>query len=133
MKIYIGCSLTHAPQEFKDAIAALQDRLRAKHTILDFVGLVAGTPQDVFRHDTQCVLDADLFVAECSYPSIGLGYELATALWHNKPVLALAHADARVTRLVLGVDHPLFTMERYTAYTDIDAHIAACIATLTSH
>lgn len=130
MKIYVGCSLTHAPDDYKTNVEAMKDGLRAEHEILDFVGLVAGTTEEVFRHDTWCVSTADLFIAECSYPSIGLGYELGLALTLDKHILVLAHEDAKVTRLVLGITHPKCTIARYRDWNDIPAHIANKLATI---
>src|SRR5438067_586788 len=118
-KIYVGCSLTHAPEEFKQGIIALKQQLSKQHIILEFLGLVNGTSEEVFEHDTNCVKQCDLFIAECSHPSIGLGYELGTALALDKPVLAVAHKDAKVTRLVLGVTHPKYTFRRYDDMEEI--------------
>jgi hypothetical protein len=37
MKIYIGCSLTHAPDSYKKEIEELKSILREKYEILDFL------------------------------------------------------------------------------------------------
>jgi len=120
-KLYIGCSLTQAPEEFKQAVESLKDSLRDRYEVLDFIGLVKGTPTDVYHWDVQhCVGGCDLFVAICDYPAIGLGYELATAIESlHKPVLAVAHKDARITRLVLGIDAPRFEFKRYDNLPDV--------------
>jgi hypothetical protein len=121
IKIYIGCSLTHAPEEFKQAVENLKDSLRSQYEVFDFLGLKKGTVRDVYNWDIKhCVANCDLFVAMCDYASLGLGYELATAVEaHKKPVLALAHQDAEVTRLVQGIDSPLFSFERYEDLSEI--------------
>src|SRR6266498_5570963 len=122
-KIYVGCSLTHAPEEFREGVERLKTELRKHYTILDFLGLEKGTPQDVFEHDTQCVRDCELFVAECSLPATGVGYELGTALALNKQVLAVAYKDAKVGRLLLGVTHPKYTFRRYDEMGEIVAMV----------
>lgn len=84
--------------------------------MFDFVGLVAGSPADVFNWDIgHCVKDCDALIAICDYPSIGLGYELSEAARLKKPILALAHNDSRVTRLVHGASDvvPNFRFEHY--------------------
>jgi hypothetical protein len=131
-KIYVGCSLTQAPQAFKDAVESLKNSLRADYQILDFVGLEAGTATDVYNWDVKhCVGGCDLFVAICDYPAIGLGYELATAIEKlNKPVLAVAQEKAIVTRLVLGIDAPTFSLERYQDMGDVVALVKAKLASL---
>jgi nucleoside 2-deoxyribosyltransferase len=111
--IYVGCSLTHAPEEFKDAITQLKAELGKYYDVIDFLGLERGTAKDAFEHDIDCVRRCDLFVAECSHPSTGLGYEIGTAVSLNKPVLAVAHESAKVTRLIQGVTHPNYTFRRY--------------------
>jgi len=114
-KIYIGCALTSAPDTFKAAVKTIKADLRPEFEVFDFVGLVDGTPADVYHWDIQrCVAECDLFVAICDYPAIGLGYELGYAVEKlAKPTLALAHKDAHITRLVLGVDAPFYSFKRY--------------------
>ena len=130
MKIYVGCSLTHAPEKFIVSIGDLKNRLRESHEILEFIGLVGGTERDVFENDTKMVKTCDLFLAECSFPAIGLGYELGTALALNKPILAVASHSAKVSRLVLGVTHPAYTFMRYGNIDDIVAAVEKKFKTL---
>jgi nucleoside 2-deoxyribosyltransferase len=112
-KIYIGCSLTHSTEEYKQNINKLKDILREKYEILDFIGLVDGTNQDVYEWDSKCVKSCDLFVMESTYPSTGLGMEFGIAMYENKPILAIAQSDAKVTRMLLGVTYPKFEFHRY--------------------
>ena len=114
-KIYLGCSLTHAPKGFREQVDSLKDILREDYEVFDFLGLVDGTPQEVYQWDIHhCVTDCTVFLAVCDYPGIGLGYELATAIEKlKKPVLAVAHEDAKVSRLVTGIDAPDYTFARY--------------------
>ena len=42
--------------------------------------------QAVYNQDTAWLLESDLVIAECSQPSLGVGYEMAFAEAHNKPV-----------------------------------------------
>jgi hypothetical protein len=126
-KIYIGCALTQAPAEFTKRVEALKDQLRAEFYIFDFVGLIDGTPAEVYQSDIQtCIAQCDLFVAICDYPAIGLGYELGTAIekW-GKPVLAVAHHNAHVTRLILGVDAANYSFERYGTLEEVPDLIRA--------
>lgn len=125
LKLYIGCSLTHAPKEFIKKVAALKKELRRDYEVLDFVGLENGTPEDVYYHDIHvCVATCDVFVAICDYPALGLGWELATAVEkHKKPVLALAHADAHITRLLPGAMsiNSGLDLKRYRSFEEIPA------------
>ena len=121
LKIYVGCSLTYATKEFMEDVANLKAKLLKKYEIMEFIGLVAGTSTDVYRWDIhECVGKCDLLVAICDSPSIGLGYELGVAVEkHGKPVLAVAHEDSKVTRLVLGIDHPNFTFKRFNVLDEV--------------
>lgn len=116
-KLYVGCSLTMAPEAFKAEVEAFKDALRAEgYEVFDFVGLVNGTPEDVYRWDIgHCVEDCDVLIGICDEPSIGLGWEMGEAVRLGKPVLAVAHLDSKVTRLVLGAAdvEPNLRFERY--------------------
>ena len=121
LRLYIGCALTDAPVEFREKIEKLKNMLREEYEILDFIGLVNGTPTDVYHWDIhRCVASCDIFVAICDYPAIGLGYEMGVAIEkHGKPTLAIAREDSKVSRLVFGIDHPNYTWRRYRTLYDI--------------
>lgn len=120
-KIYVGCSLTHAPEAFRLAVEALKQELSHNYEVFNFLGLVDGTAQDVYRWDIQrCVANADIFVAICDHASLGLGYEIGTAVEkHQKPVLAVAHQATHISRLILGIDAPNFSFKRYKDFAEI--------------
>lgn len=128
--IYVGCSLTHATEEFKEAVEGLKKELSKTYTVTDFLGLIKGTAQDAYKTDIGNVKNCDLFVAECSYPSTGLGIELGTAISLEKPILAVAHTAARVTRLVQGITHPRFTFRRYDDMSEIVYFVEEKLASL---
>lgn len=123
LQLYVGCSLTLAPEAFKQEVENLKHALRSRgYEVFDFVGLVNGTPKDVYGWDIgHCVRDCDIFIGICDEPSIGLGWELGEAVRLGKPVLAAAHVDATVTRLVLGAAETESNMrfERYKHLTDL--------------
>lgn len=133
MQLYVGCSLTKASEEFKDNVEKLKDELRAKgHEVFDFVGLVNGTPTDVYNWDIgHCVKDCDALVAICDEPSIGLGFEICEAVRLGKPVLTVAYADTRVTRLIHGAAdvEPNLT---FATYNDLLKDVPAMVETLLS-
>lgn len=130
--LYVGCALTKAPEEFKQNIQALKERLREVCDVLEFIGLVNGTAQDVYNHDINvCVRGCNLFVGVCDEASIGLGYELAVQIEDRKmPALAVAHFDSKVTRLVLGITSPNFEFKEYKDFDDLYNIIVEKIDTL---
>lgn len=125
MKIYFAASLTQAPKAFADSMAMIRKELAKEFEVLEFYGLGPGDSKDVFHHDMKCVQNCDFLIADCSYPAIGLGFEIAAALRLNKPVLALAQQDALVTRLILGIDDPLYIFTRYRYVSEIPALVSA--------
>lgn len=119
-KLYIGCSLTQAPKDFIKQVAKLKDSLRKDYDVLDFVGLEAGSNKDVYDWDiNNCVRNCDIFLAITDHPSVGLGWELAIANELGKPILAVAHKDASITRLLLGAVEACDNMNMFR-YEDID-------------
>jgi hypothetical protein len=117
IKLYVGCALTNAPEEFKEQVEQFKHALRAEgYEVFDFVGLVSGTAADVYNWDIKhCVANCQALIAICDFPSIGLGYEMNEAIRLKKPVLALAHKESRVTRLIHGAAEAEsnFHLERY--------------------
>ena len=113
--LYVGCGLTHAPAEFKAGVEELKDSLRQDYDVLDFVGDQQATPEEVFNWDIRCVGECGLMLAIADYPSLGLGYEIATANHHQTPTLAVAKIGSAVTRFLLGAPPvvPKFEFERY--------------------
>ena len=126
LKVYVGCALTHSTEEYRQQIADFKDRLRELPNVevLDFVGLENATSEEVYEHDIHyCVATCDLFIAECSHPAIGLGYELGVAVdgW-KKPTIAFFGKDIKVTRLVQGLlckRNPHFESAYYSSLDEL--------------
>lgn len=121
-RIYVGCSLTQAPEKFRDDVRDYKESLRgAGYDVFDFKGLKDGTEADVYRWDIErCVRQCDILVGVCDYPSLGLGWELAEATRLGKEVLAIAHEESQITRLILGAAavEPNVHFARYTDLSD---------------
>lgn len=121
--LYVGCGLAHVTEEFRMSMEAMKRDLRNTFEVLEFVGLTAGTERDVYQWDVEhCVETCDLFLAICDEASSGLGYELAIAVRERGiPVLAVAHNDAKVSRLILGAAmcHSNITFKRYTDLKEV--------------
>jgi nucleoside 2-deoxyribosyltransferase len=119
MKIYLANSLSHASEEYKWEMVKLRSELKKNYEVLEYLGLINGDAAEVFEHDIDCIKNCDLLLAEISYPSTGLGFEIATALNLGKKVLAIAKQDAKVTRMILGVNHSNFKVMRYSSIQEI--------------
>jgi len=129
-QLYVGCSLTYAPEEFKASVEATKAALREDNwRVMEFLGLTAGTPDDVYNQDILTnVATCDGFVGIVDEPSIGLGWELGAAVMHyRKPSLALAHTDSRITRLVLGAPGHNLNL-RFRTYENMVEEVPAIVA-----
>jgi hypothetical protein len=116
VKVYVGCSLTHAPEEFRNNVEELKNKLKEVCQVLLFKGLSDDhIPHDVYVHDiVNCVHECDILVAICDYPSIGLGWEMSVqAEKRGKPVLAVAHKDSKISMLILDPQLPGYEFRRY--------------------
>lgn len=60
------------------------------------------TPQEIYTRDMQMVGACAVMIAEVSRPSLGVGYEIATALQLHKPVLCLCDKEIFLTRMLTG-------------------------------
>ncbi len=128
-KLYIGCALTKLPldkeTDFLQMIAKIKIGLKETFEIVEFLGVTGlandASPLEVYDWDIkQCVLKADCMLAICDYPSLGLGYEIATAVEKQGiPVLAMAYKDTLVSKLIRGVDHKNFQFHYYDSTEDI--------------
>lgn len=112
-KVYIGCALTLAPNDFVKDIEKFKKKLRPYAEIFDFLGLQPPDAGQVFQHDTNCVRRCDLMIANVTYPSIGLGLELGVAVENRKPLITLAQKNIKVSRLIFGYADPYHYSFKY--------------------
>jgi nucleoside 2-deoxyribosyltransferase len=61
-------------------------------------------PAFVWQRDVDWVKEADLFIAEVTQPSLGVGYEIAIAEALGKPVLGLFYKNSgrRLSPMIVG-------------------------------
>lgn len=124
--IYIGLSLTHATQQFREKFGIqLPRKLECVgFTPLPFVGLTHGTSEDVYFTDTAHVRNADYMLAICDMPSIGLGMELAERVALGKPLVVAWKRGTIISRMVTGA---VLRYKLYTcAYNDLDDIVRVC-------
>lgn len=119
-KLYFGCALAGLPAEHRSAMITIREGLKDHFEVLEFCP--AGTdPREIYEHDiNNCVASADLMVAMCDKPSLGLGYEMSTMVEkHHKPLLILAHNDSQVSSLILGISNSKCEFRRYSDTSEI--------------
>ena len=128
-KLYIGCALTNITDAERNIllsnISNLKNKLKNHFEIMEFLWVRSdpklATPQQVYEVDIKdCVSKADCMLAICDYASLGLGYEIGTAVEKcGLPVLAVAHKNSLVSKLIRGVDHKDFNFYYYDSFDEI--------------
>jgi hypothetical protein len=103
-RCYLACALTNVPRckftEYANAIHRLAAHLERRHRASVQYALINSDPQLAlckpksrsrlcYRWDRSMVEHADLVVAECSFPSTGLGIELQIAEQAGIPIIVL--------------------------------------------
>lgn len=127
-QLYVGCSLTHAPEEFKNDVEELKDRLGIDWDVMQFLGLTDGTELDVYQRDiVENVGGCDAFLGIVDEPSLGLGWELREATRLRKPTLAVAHIGTKVSRVILAAPAFNSTMS-FRQYESLVDDVPAIVA-----
>ena len=110
MNIYFACSITGGRELesfYRDFVSALEaDGNLIPTSHLAQAEALEGerllTPRDVYERDVKWIRECDVLVAEVAVPSHGVGYEIGYALHERKPVLCLAEAGRRVSKMITG-------------------------------
>jgi len=79
-------------------------------------------PREVFERDMQWLAAADIFIAEVSGSSFGLGFEAGYILGSSTRKAILFHrveAAERISLLITGNTHPNCTVVAYRAVEDV--------------
>ncbi len=116
-KVYLASSLTQSSGELKTIVEELKTKLRTACRMFEYFGLGPGQAREVYLHDKKCIDESDFVVAECSQPSLGVGYEIGYALSAGKKVYAFAKEGIVVSRMIIGITDPNFT---YQTYKNVD-------------
>jgi len=103
MKIYFSATITE-DKKFKDFYKHIIDTLRRNgHQVLEY-GSDKIEPKTLLNRDEvdikkiykeldEYLKQADVYIAEISLPSVGIGYEISQAISTRKPVLTLSYEE----------------------------------------
>lgn len=81
------------------------------------------TEQEIFERDMFLLEQSVCLVAEVTLPSIGVGYEICSAVQKNMPVLCLYKAGSNVSAMVQG--NPGVIVQRYSAIEELKTLLAS--------
>ena len=88
------------------------------------------TPKEIFERDIEILDKCDVLLADVSYPSLGVGFEIAYALLKGKKVVAYCREDRlnRTSALIRGVTWSNFTLVTYRSVEELVAKISKVIS-----
>jgi len=87
---------------------------------LDHLGEKGLTEKEIYDRDMKWLNEADVLVADVSVPSLGVGYEIATAQCLKKPILCICKKfddEKKLSSIILG-DNKIKT-EYYQTTEDV--------------
>jgi hypothetical protein len=127
MQVYFSCSITGGRAEqqiYKQIVDHLQKQdwvvptaRLAETGVLDEEGVI--DPRVVYQRDVRWVLESDILIAEVSTPSHGVGYEIALAEKHKKPIFCCYQQTKKVSKMILGNENPDFQVYAYKEIEDL--------------
>ncbi len=79
------------------------------------------TDSQIYKRDLKWIDGSKLMIAEISGPSLGVGFEIAYAIFQRKiPVLALVNSDVeKISAMLSGCDSTLLTISEYNSIDDM--------------
>ena len=81
------------------------------------------TEQEIFERDMFLLEHSECLIAEVTIPSIGVGYEICSALQRNMPVLCLYKEESNVSAMIQG--NPGVIVQQYSAMEDLKIILAS--------
>ena len=84
------------------------------------------TDEAIWRQDMAWLRESDVVIAECSTPSLGVGYELAMAQRLGKPAYVFYRAERAPLSAMLTGD-PYYKVNAYTDETDLIRQLDAVL------
>src|SRR6202795_1788219 len=86
------------------------------------------TPKEVYLRDMKWLEQCDLFMAEVSGSSFGLGFETGYLLGATKKKVILFYrrdVETKISLLITGNTHPNCTLAPYSNVTDVESFITS--------
>ncbi len=106
LKVYFAASVRGAGRDV-EAIKRAIDTIEEMGHVPLTAHLARGgedlSDEEVYRRDMSLLKEADLLIAEVTFPSLGVGFEICEALHLKKPIFLVAREGVKVSKLVAGV------------------------------
>ena len=100
----------------------------------DLTSTIPLTDKQVYKRDLKWIDGSKIMIAEISAPSLGVGFEIAYAVYNKKmPVLALVNNTVKnVSAMITGCDSNLLTVTKFRDTEDLKEIIRSYIKELKS-
>ena len=100
----------------------------------DLTSTIPLTDKQVYKRDLKWIDGSKMMIAEISGPSLGVGFEIAYAVYQKKmPVLALFNDTVKnVSAMITGCDSNLVTVTKFRDTEDLKEIIRSYIKELKS-
>lgn len=122
MKISFAASIRGKKQYNKNYQAAIDYLTNDGHLVYHtlslseekLLSLTVSQRTKIFQNFYKCINKSDLLIAECSFPSINVAYEISYAIQQGKPVIVL-HLKNN-DGAILELRDPIFSSENISVY-----------------
>ena len=136
MRIYFGFTVAGDRSSLETARCLVQSLEEMGHEVLTRHLVNDGAraadrllgPQAVFQRDMACLRECDLFIAEVSGSSFGLGFEAGFLLGASTKQVILFYnmaAKEKISLLITGNTHPNCTLAPYASLAEAEAFLKA--------
>ena len=134
MEIYFGFTVAgdrasvHIARRMVELLEAMGHEVLTRHLVSDDAARTDRSlgPQAVYERDMGWLLQCDIFIAEVSGSSFGLGYETGFVLGSSgKKAILFYHRDAapRISLLITGNTHPNCRLAPYSEPAEMEAYL----------
>ena len=134
MKIYFGFTVAgnrsslDAAQKIVELLARMGHEVLTRHLVRDDAWEADRriAPQEVYQRDIKWLEQCDLFIAEVSGSSFGVGFETGYLLGatDKKTVLFFRRdAEKTISLIITGIVHPNCTVVRYSQFEEMETWV----------
>ncbi len=123
MKIYFAGSI-RGGRDDRETYSEIINHLKKYGEVLtEHIGkeiLEEPSDQEIYQRDVSLIKESDIFIAEVSTPSLGVGYEIAKAEEFGKKILCFykkSSENKRVSAMIMGDNN--LTIKKYNNTGDI--------------
>ncbi len=131
-KVYFACSIRGGRNDaeiYSKIVALIKDlglKVLTEHLTSSKIsdkGEHKLQPKFIYERDIKWLKSSDFVIAEVTNPSLGVGYELAIAEHHSKPILALfrPNTNGQLSAMLLG--NPKVKVIEYEEVSELEKQI----------